>query len=130
MEKILPSPSPVSKPYFDACQHGQLLLQHCSDCDRSQFYPRVMCSHCGGASLGWREASGKGNVASFTVARRPVSKAYEAPYVIAVINLHEGVQMMAQLAGVDVNDNLVGLPVMVQFEPWSDDVSLPVFYPA
>lgn len=129
MEKILPTPSPVSQPYFDGCKNGQMLLQHCSDCDQSQFYPRVVCSHCGGDSLTWRQASGRGVVASFTVARRSVSQAYEAPYVIALIDLPEGVRMMAQLAGVDADTVSVGLGVTAQFETWSDDISLPVFYP-
>ncbi|MEY2908413.1 MAG: hypothetical protein RLZZ602_936 [Pseudomonadota bacterium] len=130
MDKILPTPSPVSQPYFDGCKQGELLLQHCSACDRSQFYPRVMCSHCGGDSLTWRRAGGEGVVASFTVVRRPVSKAYDAPYVIALIDLPEGVRMMAQLAGVDVDTVSVGLSVKAQFEAWSDEVTLPVFYPA
>ena len=129
MDKVLPMPSPVSQPYFDGCKQGELLLQYCSVCDRSQFYPRVMCSHCGSGSLTWHQASGEGVVVSFTVVRRSVSKAYDAPYVIALIDLPEGVRMMAQLAGVDVDTVSVGLSVKAQFEAWSDEVTLPVFYP-
>jgi uncharacterized OB-fold protein len=62
--------------------------------------------------------------------RRPVSKAYDAPYVIALIDLPEGVRMMAQVEGVDVDTVSVGLSVKAQFEAWSDEVTLPVFYPA
>ena len=129
MEKILPSPSPISQPYFDGCKNGQLLLQHCLSCDRSQFYPRVVCSHCGAASLTWQQAAGEGVVASFTVVRRPVSMAYEAPYAIALIDLPEGVRMMAQLGGIDVSEISVGLRVVAHFDAWSDAISLPIFHP-
>ena len=128
-QRIAPKVTPLSRPYFDACNEGRLLIQHCDTCHRWQFYPRHMCTHCGGGDLVWRQAAGTGRVASFTVVRRAVSKAYEAPYVIVLVDLDEGVRMMSQLREANVDSVFIGQCVEVAFEQWVDDASLPVFRP-
>ena len=127
MKRILPSPTPLSEPYWQGCRDGVLRLQHCSGCGRYQFYPRNLCSHCSGRELVWRDASGRGRVATFTVVRRGVSPAYEAPYIVALIDLAEGPRMMSWLVDTGPEDVVIGAPVTVDFEAWSDDVSMPVF---
>ena len=127
MKRILPSPTPLSEPYWQGCRDGVLRLQHCSGCGRYQFYPRNLCSHCSGRELVWRDASGRGRVATFTMVRRGVSPAYEAPYIVALIDLAEGPRMMSWLVDTGSEDVVIGAPVTVDFEAWSDDVSMPVF---
>lgn len=128
-QRIAPKVTPLSRPYFDACNEGRLLIQQCNACLRWQFYPRQVCSHCGGGDLIWRQATGTGCVASFTVVRRAISKAYEAPYVIVLVDLDEGVRMMSQLRNVNVESVFIGQRVEVAFEKWVEDTSLPVFLP-
>ncbi len=125
--KVIPVPSPLSQPYFDGCRRGELRLQFCNHCQRHQFYPRILCSHCGSASLTWTAASGLGVVASFTVVRRAVSAAYSTPYVIALIDLVEGPRMMAAVPVTEPNDVTVGARVEVNFEAWSETITMPVF---
>jgi len=127
MEKITPIPTPTSQPYFDGCRTGELRIQFCEHCESYQFYPRVLCAGCGSESLEWRTASGRGTIASFTIVRRAVSKAYEVPYVVALIDLVEGVRLMSHIVDVDVEHVRVGQSVTVHFEPWGGDVTLPVF---
>ncbi len=129
MERIQPSMTPLTQPWFDACREGALLLQRCADCDHWQFYPRFFCTACAGENLSWERASGAGRVASFSVVRRAVSQAYEAPYVVALIDLAEGPRMMSQVVDCDSDAVTVGQPVKVRFEAWSDEVSMPVFSP-
>ena len=59
---ILPPDTELSRPFWEGCREGELRLQHCSDCDRFQFYPRIICSHCDSVTLSWRAVSGKGRV--------------------------------------------------------------------
>ena len=129
MSRILPRPTALSQPYWDGCREGVLLLQHCQDCAEFQFYPRIMCSHCGGQNLAWTASTGRGLVASFTVVRRGVSAAYTAPYVVALIDLEEGPRMMSSVTAVAAEDVRVGLPVEVTFTGWSDDIAVPEFRP-
>jgi uncharacterized OB-fold protein len=127
MKKTQPQPTPLCEPYWDGCREGELRLQRCAGCGRHQFYPRIFCSHCGSRELTWEAVSGRGVVASFTVIRRAISPAYEAPYAVALIDLAEGPRMMAALVDLPVESLRVGLRVAVAFEAWDDVTLLPVF---
>jgi uncharacterized OB-fold protein len=127
MEKFQPRSTDVSAPYWAGCRDGQLRLQYCQNCGQYQFYPRTLCAHCQHRTLEWRDASGNGRVASYTVVRRGVTDAYPAPYVIALIDLEEGPRMMSTIVDVDPGDISVGDDVTVDFAPWSDETVMPVF---
>jgi len=86
-----------------------------------------MCSHCQHQSLGWVVASGGGEIASFTVVRRGVSEAYPEPYIVALIDLEEGPRMMSYIVGTDPESVAIGDAVLVEFEEWSDEITMPVF---
>jgi uncharacterized OB-fold protein len=127
MSKILPRPTVTSAPYWDGCRERELRLQKCNACQHLQFYPRIMCSHCQDQSLGWVVASGRGVIASFTVVRRGVSEAYPTPYVVALIDLEEGLRMMSHVVGSEPESVAVGDLVKVEFEDWSAEIAMPVF---
>ena len=65
--KPLPTVSGETKPYWDACRWGDLLIQRCDRCNEYQFYPRGICSNCWCEDIQWVTASGKGTVWTFTV---------------------------------------------------------------
>ena len=69
----------------------------------------------------------RGTIASYTVVRRGVSADFEAPYVIALIDLAEGPRMMSQIVDADPDALAVGLSVKVDFAAWSEEITLPVF---
>ena len=127
--KALPIESPESAPFWQGCRESRLLLQRCEACGRHQFYPRVLCTACGGARLGWAEASGRGRIKSYTVIRRAVSAAYEpeVPYVVALIELAEGPTLMSNVVDAAPEAVRIGAPVRVRFDAWSEDRKLPVF---
>ncbi len=79
--------------------------------------------------LQWVDADGSGTVASFTVVRRGISTAYDAPYIVVLIDLSEGPRMMSQLEDVAPDDPRVrvGAQVQVSFKAWSEEINLPVF---
>ena len=129
LQKVLPPETEVSRPFWEGCKAGELRMQHCSSCDRFQFYPRIVCSDCGGKELEWLPVSGLGVIASFTVVRRGISLAYDAPYVVVLIDLAEGVRMMSSLVGAEAESVSVGAAVQVEFEDWGQGYRLPVFRP-
>jgi uncharacterized OB-fold protein len=130
--KNLPRPTAQSRPFWDGCREGRLLLQRCRACGRHQFYPRLMCVHCDADALDWVEAAGSGRLESFTVVRRAVSAAYapETPYVVALVALDEGPVMMSNVVGCDPETLVVGTRLRVLFEAWTPEVSVPKFTPA
>lgn len=131
VEKFFPKSSPDTAAYWEACQRHELLVQHCGKCGTHQFYPRNFCTSCGSNSLDWVSATGKGKVLSWTIVRRAVSAAYadEVPYVIALIELQEGVVMMSKVVVAELESIHTGMAVEVDFEDWSAEVSMPVFIP-
>lgn len=130
MLRTQPVQTPFTKPWFAACRSGRLLIQHCRACGHYQFYPRTFCTNCSTTEQpAWVEAQGAGTVASFTIVHRAVSEAYNAPFIVALVDLEEGPRMMTHLVNCDPEVVHIGMPVRVAFESWSGDVDMPVFAP-
>ncbi len=132
LDKNLPQPTAETAAYWEGCRKHQLLIQRCTQCGRYQFYPRIVCTACMSDGIDWVQASGHGRVLSFTVIHRAVSAAYKAdvPYVLALIELDEGPTMMSNVVEIDAESVVIGLPVEVVFEEWSDEITIPKFCPA
>jgi uncharacterized OB-fold protein len=77
----------------------------------------------------WRQVSGRGAIHSWTVAHHPFHPGFktELPYVLATVDLVEGVRMIAQLRGVAPDAITIGFGVEVAFEHTTDELTLPVF---
>jgi uncharacterized OB-fold protein len=125
-----PPVTPTSAPFWDATRDERYLLQFCLDCERAVFFPREFCPHCGGFSLEWRPASGRGTVHAFTVDHKGnPAIGGGTPFVIALVDLDEGVRVMTNVVGCLPDAVTVGLPVRVTWEPLSDGRKLPLFTP-
>jgi uncharacterized protein len=130
VSRLIPSPSRLTAPYWNAASRGELLLQRCRACDRHQFYPRDACTNCGSTELQWVQASGRGTIYSYTVFHRPPHPAFDRlPLVVALVDLEEGPRMTTNIVGCDVGEIRIGMPVLVEFEQLTEDVGLPVFGP-
>ena len=127
--KPVPEPTRDSKPYWDGLNEGRLLLQQCATCRKVRHYPRPVCDGCYSMDVAWIEASGRGRVHSWTVAHHPFHPGFKAelPYIVAVVDLEEGVRMNAQVRGVTPGEMAIGLPVQVAFERMSEGLTLPAF---
>lgn len=130
--KPLPLPTPITQPFWDAAKQHRLSLQYCTSCGRYVFYPRAICPYCGASELEWRDASGRGTVYSFTIARRPTARSFEpdVPYVIAIVELEEGPHMMTNVVGCAPEEVRIGMAVEATFEEASDEITLVKFRPA
>ena len=95
------------------------------------FYPRALCPHCGSGELVWREAGGRGQIYTFTAARRATMRPFEpdVPYVIAVVELEEGPRMTTNLVDCDPDAIRVGMPVVAAFEDVTPEITLVKFRP-
>lgn len=130
--KPIPVPNEDSKVFWEGCKAGKLVIQRCRSCATPRFYPRIVCGACGSMDSDWIEASGLGTVFSYTVVHRAPSPAFkeDVPYVLAIVELDEGVRMMSNVVGCDPAMVTVGMPVSVVFERMSDDIAVPKFAPA
>jgi hypothetical protein len=135
--KKIPRPMPRPGTYMDtapfwrAANDGKLLIQVCTETGRPQFFPRPVSLATGRKTVAWREASGRGTVYSFTVTRNAwPGHEDRAPYVCALIDLEEGVRMLANLVNADIAGLRIGMPVRLTWERLSDDINYPAFEPA
>ncbi len=95
--------------YQAQLNEGRFLIQRCNECDKYVFYPRVVCPHCGGASLAWVEPKGTGAVYSTTTVRRKAEAGGD--YDVSLIELDEGVRMMSRVEGVAPAEVKIGMRV-------------------
>lgn len=128
-QRPLPQPTRITQPYWDAAKEHRLMIQECACCKTRQFYPRQFCLSCLSEDLAWIECSGKGTVYTYTVNRRAANSAMSdlVPYVVAAVDLDEGVRMMANIVNGPVEAVKIGSRVRVCFEKVSDEITLPQF---
>lgn len=127
MPKQSPVPNDFSKPFWDACNEGRLLVQNCTACaarrglNAMQYPPAQTCNRCGSAdSLEWLQVSGRGNIKEYCVmydCRIRVLQA-DQPFNLAAIELEEdrSVLLYSHLPGTPVDEVPVGARVQVEFE--------------
>lgn len=129
--KPMPRRTDETSAYWQGCHEGKLLVQACSHCGERQFYPRAMCMRCMSTELTMVESRGHGEVYAFTVVRRAPSPAFEPdlPYVVALVDLEDGIRMMSTIVGCPVEAVHSGMPVDVVFDRVSPEVALPRFCP-
>lgn len=74
--------------------------QTCRNCAARWYLPRELCPRCGSRDLATPRAAGRGIVFAVTTIHRAPDAAFGdlAPYRIALIDLDEGVRVMAHLA--------------------------------
>ncbi|MGZ0190664.1 MAG: Zn-ribbon domain-containing OB-fold protein [Alphaproteobacteria bacterium] len=131
-EKPVPSIDPDSAPYWDGAKAGKLMIQRCKKTGQAFLYSRQLVPGVVDSEVEWIEASGKGEIYSFTVARRPAGAAFQGdcPYVIASVTLAEGARIMSNVITDDVDAVKIGMPVEVFFDSVSDELTIPKFKPA
>jgi uncharacterized protein len=127
---------PLTKPFWDGCQRGELLVQRFPASGRLVWPPRPMDPHSQTLDYEWEPMSGRATVWSWVVPHPPLLPAYEefAPFNVIVVALEEDptIRMVgnlvadseAALNSVDARSISVGEPVRVVFSN-VDGVSLP-----
>jgi uncharacterized protein len=126
----VPVPTPESQPFWDGAAAKELRLPFCAECERFFFYPRIVCPHCQSRAVEWRTGSGRGRLASFVISHRPQMGIEHAPFVIALVELEEGIRLMSGLVDVEPDPEHVSLDMELEvtFQQRGDQW-LPMFRP-
>jgi len=130
--KPLPEPSATTAPFWEAAKRGRLELQYCSECDSFQYYPRAICANCWNENIQWKPCSGRGTVYSFSICNTAGLPSFkgDVPYVVAMVELREGVRMTTNIVDCAATEVFIGMEVEAVFEPVTDDCTLVKFRPA
>src|SRR5512136_2525673 len=127
--KPLPVADQDTKPYWEYTKKHELRVQKCQSCGKLYYPVSRICPHCLHMGADWAKLSGKGTVYSFIIARRRSHPAMPVPYVLAIIELEDGIRMISNVVECNVEDVSVGMPVEVVFDDLSPEFSLPKFRP-
>lgn len=131
ISRPLPRPTDQTGEFWAATAEGRFVIQRCGRCEQAIFYPRVNCPKCGSTDLGAEDASGRGTVFTYTVARRPTHRAFAeaGAYVIAIVELEEGPHVTTNIVDCDPEVVTIGMPVELTFADEVDGIALPLFRP-
>ncbi len=108
----------LDEQFWAHCAEQHLCFQRCNNCDSWRHLPRHMCAQCGSPEWRWEESSGQGFIYSWTVAHLPTHPAFaeDVPYAVAIIELDEGVRMVARLKDIELEALTLNLQVELCFE--------------
>jgi uncharacterized OB-fold protein len=117
----------TTREFFDGVRDGRLVVQRCVACGALWVPPKAVCPDCEGESWSRAALGGDGEVASYTVIRvAPARLGAEAPYVVTVARMAEGVSLLGRLTGVPIEAVRVGMPV--RFVASAADADPPVIF--
>ena len=124
-------PGALDRGFFEAAARGELLYQRCPACGHRQFYPRQLCTACGGDTA-WATATGRGVVHTFTIVRQNGQAPFksELPYAVAMVELDEGVRMMGSVTGCAVESVRIGMRVEAYAVECEEGLAVPFWRPA
>lgn len=128
-KRPLPGISDDTRFFWEGCEAGKLLIQRCTACQTLRHPPAPVCIDCHSFEWDTVEASGKGEIYSFVVMHYPEVPPFDYPNPIGLIELDEGVRLIAGLAGASEDQLQIGQRVQVEFQRFDDRLTLPLFRP-
>ncbi|WP_072803785.1 bifunctional MaoC family dehydratase N-terminal/OB-fold nucleic acid binding domain-containing protein [Rhodococcoides yunnanense] len=127
-EQIRPVVSQETEFFWDGTQAGELRIQRTRDGSlRHPPIPAIWQDK--EEPIDYVVASGRGTVFSYVVHHAPKVPGRSVPFVVALVELEEGVRMLGELRGIDPAEVEVGLDVEVEYLRIDDDLTLPAWKP-
>ncbi|NYG57601.1 hypothetical protein BJ980_000524 [Nocardioides daedukensis] len=113
--------------FWDGTAAGELRIQKCNACGALRHPPGPTCPECLTFDRGYVVSSGRGTVFSHVVHHHPPIPGHELPIQLALVDLEEGVRMLATVDGVPTDELEIGMEVEVGFRTIDEDLTLPVW---
>ncbi|MEO0156569.1 MAG: Zn-ribbon domain-containing OB-fold protein [candidate division WOR-3 bacterium] len=97
-------------------QRYRLEANKCKKCGKIFFPPRLICSNCKSREFEKIKLSEEGKIVTYTTIRvAPDQFNTQVPYNVAIIELKDGVRLMAQVVDCKPEDMGIGKPVKLVF---------------
>ena len=130
-QKPVPIPDEASQPFYDGARDHRLMIQKCATCGVVIWPVKSRCDNCIQPTVNWVQASGKATLYSFALMHQVYHPGFasEVPYIIAQVDLQEGLRILTNIIGCSSSDLQIGMPLEVAFEAITDEVTLPKFRP-
>jgi uncharacterized OB-fold protein len=117
--------------FWEGCRQHEFRLQKCRDCGSYQNHPRPFCGECYETNIEWVTSSGRGTVWTFTITKQHGDPrfAWRVPFVLAYVELEEGVKVMTNIVDTPPESVYIGMPVEVTFVEVTPELSIYQFRP-
>ena len=124
---LRPVVTPDTQFFWDGTALGELRIQRCGECGVLRHPPGPMCPDCGTGRPGYVVAAGTGEIYSYVVHHHPLVPGRRVPFVVALVQLTEGVRMVGELLGADPEQVRIGMPVRADFVQVDEELALPAW---
>ena len=99
---------------------GNLVGSRCRGCGAHFFPVREACSGCLSEDLETIGFSTEGILYTYSVVRQS-TPAFEVPYALGYVDFPEGVRIMGQISGCELDEIRIGMPMTLSLEPFGED---------
>lgn len=99
---------------------GNLLGSRCRACGAHFFPVRKACSGCLSDDLETIGLSTEGTLYTYSVVRQS-TPAFEVPYALGYVDFPEGVRIMGQISGCELDEIRIGMAMVLSLEPFGED---------
>lgn len=126
--RVLPAVTDATAHFWHGGGDGALRFLRCRACDTWIHPPSPTCPACLSRDLEVATSTGSGTIHSFTVNHQQWNPTMPDRYVVALVDVDEGVRVLTNIVGCDPDAVHIGQRVAVTFEE-HDDVWIPLFAP-
>ena len=126
-EILRPAISRDTEFFWAGTARHELRIQRCGECGALRHPPGPMCLACGAGKADYVVAAGTGEVYSYVVHHRPPVPGRRVPFVVALVQLPEGVRIVGELLGVAPGQVRIGMPVRAEFAEVDEELTLPAW---
>ncbi|WP_157250764.1 bifunctional MaoC family dehydratase N-terminal/OB-fold nucleic acid binding domain-containing protein [Nonomuraea typhae] len=115
--------------FWDGVHQRELRIQSCADCGELRHPPGPVCPACRSTNRSYAVVSGDGTVYSYVVHHNPPVPGRDTPYVVAVVELREGVRIVGNIVDCPVESVGIGMTVRTTYRAMDDELTLPMWTP-
>lgn len=101
--------------WFTAAREGRLEIQRCGECGILRHPPAPACAHCRSFVWDTVESTRRCTLHSWTVIRHPQDPGFDYPLAVGLVDMEEGVRLVADISGVEHDRLTVGMELEVGF---------------
>ncbi len=106
----------VARHWRETPERYRMEAGKCVKCGNIHLPARLVCPECRSREFDTVKLSGKGHLATYTIIRvAPMGFGDLAPFAVGIVELDEGIRVMAQITDCDPEDLKIGDRMTAQF---------------
>ncbi|WP_308169668.1 bifunctional MaoC family dehydratase N-terminal/OB-fold nucleic acid binding domain-containing protein [Acrocarpospora catenulata] len=115
--------------FWEGASSGELRIQTCGDCGELRHPPGPICPSCRSTERSYVRAAGVGEIYSYVVHHNPPVPGHDTPFVVAVVEIPEGVRIVGNVVDCEPSQVGIGMRVKVTYRRMDDELILPMWAP-